>query len=201
MSKGTKFLAIFTGSILICLPALSQTEEHRSEVSAQLLGAFVHGTDQNGIRQTTSDSAGILASYRFFFSAHQGLEGNYAYSRSTTRYALALTPSGVTANQHEWTGAYVFRFPTRWISPYLEAGVGGLTFSPTFSNSPGASSQTRPAFLYGAGADLNLGSRIFIRAQYRGFVYSSPDFAVAANLGNDRVTHLFEPSVGLGVRF
>src|SRR3954453_4611792 len=201
MSGTVHFTAILAGSILICLPAVSQTEEHRSEVSAQLFGAYVHGTTQNGIEQTSSDSGGILATYRFLFTRHQSLEANYAYSRSTTRYGLPLTPSGVTANQHEWTGAYVFRFPTRWISPYLEPGVGGLTFSPTFSNSPGASNQSRAAFVYGAGADLNLNSRVFVRAQYRGFVYSSPDFNVVGNLGNDRITHLFEPSVGLGYRF
>ena len=163
MSGTVNFAAIFVGSIVICLPALSQTEEYRSEVSAQLLGAYVHGTTQNGIGQTSSDSGGILATYRFFFTRHQGLEANYAYSRSSTRYGLPLTPSDVTANQHEWTGAYVFRFPARWISPYLEAGVGGLTFSPTFSNSPGASNQSRAAFVYGAGADVNLTSRVFVR--------------------------------------
>jgi outer membrane immunogenic protein len=201
MSGKPNFAAIFAGSILICLPALSQTEEHRSEISAQLIGAHVHGTTQNGVGQTSSDSGGILATYRFFFTKNQGIEANYAYSRSSTRYGIPLAPSEVTANQHEWTGAYVFRFPTRWVSPFLEAGVGGLSFSPTFSNSPGASNQTRAAFVYGAGADLNFTSRVFIRAQYRGFVYSSPDFTVVGNLGNDRVTHLFEPSVGLGFRF
>jgi outer membrane immunogenic protein len=185
----------------MCLPALSQSEEGRSEVSAQLVGTFVHNTVQNGIGQTSSDSGGILATYRFFFTKHQGVEANYAYSRSTSTYSLPFGQSGVTANQHEWTGAYVFRFPTRWISPYLEAGVGGLTFSPTDSNLPGASSQTQAAFVYGAGADFNLTSRVFIRAQYRGFVYNSPVFNLAANLGNDRVTHLAEPSVGFGFRF
>src|SRR3954451_11411968 len=86
MSGTVNLAAIFAGSILICLPALSQTEEYRSEVSAQLLGAYVHGTTQNGIGQTSSDSGGILATYRFFFTRHQGLEANPPYSRSTTRY-------------------------------------------------------------------------------------------------------------------
>jgi hypothetical protein len=79
--------------------------------------------------------------------------------------------------------------------------VGGLTFSPTHSTQPGASTDTEAAFVYGAGADLNFGTRFFIRAQYRGFVYSSPTFGVALNRNNDRVTHLAEPSVGIGFRF
>jgi hypothetical protein len=40
-----------------------------------------------------------------------------------------------------------------------------------------------------------------VRAQYRGFVYNTPTFNLAANLGADRVTHLAEPSIGLGLRF
>jgi opacity protein-like surface antigen len=181
---------------MACLPAFAQSEEGgRSEVSAQFFGTFVYGTNQNGIGQTSSDSGGVLATYRFFFTRHQGVEGNYAYSRSTTSYY----GSGVAANQHEWTGAYVFRFPLRRISPFVEAGVGGLTFAPV--NSPFASNQTRAAFVYGGGADLNVGHRVFVRAQYRGFVYNTPTFNLAANLGADRVTHLAEPSIGLGLRF
>ena len=201
MSGRISVAAIVSGSLLTCLPAFSQSEQRRSEVSAQILGTFVHSTVQNGIEQTNSDSAGVLATYRFFFSKHQGLEANYAYSRNTTTYSLPFGQSGVTANQHEWTGAYVFRFPTRWINPYVEAGVGGLTFSPTHSTSPGSSTDTRAAFVYGAGADFNLTSRLFIRAQYRGFAFSSPTFNLAANHDNDRVTHLAEPSVGIGFRF
>ena len=201
MSGTISLAAIVAGSLLTCVPAFSQSEEHRSEVSAQILGTFIHSTVQNGVEQTNSDSAGVLATYRFFLSKHQGLEANYAYSRNTTTYSHPLSQSGVTANQHEWTGAYVLRFPTRWINPYVEAGVGGLTFSPTHSTSPGASSDTRAAFVYGAGADFNVTSRFFIRAQYRGFVLSSPTFNLAANQGNDRVTHLAEPSVGIGFRF
>lgn len=201
MSGRISFAAILTGSLLACLPAFAQSEEGagRSEVSVQFLGTFVHNTTQNGIGQSSSDSGGVLATYRFFFTKHQGVEANYAYSRSATRYDFGSGPSGVQADQHEWTGAYVFRLPMRRITPFVEAGVGGLTFVPT--NSPFASSQTRAAFVYGAGADLNFASHMFIRAQYRGFVYNSPTFNEAAFLGADRVTHLAEPSIGLGMRF
>src|SRR5207248_10577568 len=132
-------------------------EGGRSQVSAQFFGSFVTRTVQNGIPQTSSDSGGVLATYRFFFSKHSGVEANYGYSRSTTRYDFGFGPSGVEANQHEWTGAYVFRFPMRRITPFVEAGVGGLTFAPT--NRAFASTQTRAAFVYGGGADFNLSHR------------------------------------------
>jgi hypothetical protein len=57
------------------------------------------------------------------------VEANYAYSRSTTRYNLQSGTSGVNANQHEWTSAYVFRLPMGRITPFVKAGVGGLTFA------------------------------------------------------------------------
>jgi opacity protein-like surface antigen len=105
----------------------------------------------------------------------------------------------VNANMHEWSAAYIFRMPLGRIAPFVEAGVGGLSFDPR--NAPDASSQTRVAFVYGAGADLNFSHNLFARAQYRGSVYKSPTFNLLANNGADRTTHLAEPSIGLGLRF
>ena len=194
------FATIVTASLLTSLPAFSQSEEGgRSEVSAQFFGTFGHSTGQNGVQQSNSDSGGILATYRFFFNKHHGIEANYGYSRSTATYTFASGPSGIEANQHEWSGAYVFRLHLASITPFAEAGAGGLTFAPV--NRAGANTQTRAAFVYGAGADINVTHRMFIRAQYRGFVYSTPTFDPAPNLRADRVTHLAEPSVGVGLRF
>jgi opacity protein-like surface antigen len=199
-SRTISFTAIPLVSLLLCAAAFAQTDvQGRSEVSAQFFGTFVHSTNSNGVQESTSDSGGILATYRFFFSKHHGVEANYGYSRSTTTYNLPLGQAGVRSSQHEWTGAYVFRIPMRRVTAFFEAGAGGLTFVPN-DNTVGASNQTRAAFIYGGGADINLTHRLFVRAQYRGFVYNSPTFNVVANLGADRITHLAEPSVGFGLR-
>jgi outer membrane immunogenic protein len=200
MSRTINFATLVVGAALLCSPAFSQDEEPgRSEASVQFLGTFVKSTVQNGVRQTSSDSGGVLASYRFFFTKHQGVEVNYGYSRGTQSYNFGFGPQGVTANQHEVSGAYVFRMPMHRLTPFVEAGVGGLIFAPT--NSVFASTQGRVAFVYGGGADFRLTHRLFARAEYRGFVYNSPTMNVPANLGADRVTHLAEPSIGLGYRF
>jgi opacity protein-like surface antigen len=201
MSGKISLAAIFTGSLLICFPAFSQDEGGRSEVSAQFLGSFGYSSSQNGVNQSSSDTGGVLASYRFFFTKHQGVEANYAYSRNTTSYNGPSLSYGVTAIEHEWSGAYVFRLPMGRITPFVEAGVGGLTFEPTYSTVSATSNQTRAAFIYGVGADLKLTHRVFVRAQYRGLVYDSPAFNIATNVGLDRVTQQFEPSVGFGYRF
>jgi outer membrane immunogenic protein len=188
------------GTALISLPAFSQeAPENKSEASVQFFGSFTKGTTSNGVRQTTSDSGGVLANYRYFFTRHQGVEVNYGYSRNTLTYGSPLGEVGTPANQHEISGAYVFRLPMRKFTPFVEAGLGGLIFDP--KHFPGASSQGRVAFLYGAGADLNVTSRIYVRAQYRGFVYNTPTFDLLANVGADRVTHQAEPSIGFGYRF
>jgi len=195
----TKSLAAFLlGGALAALPAFSQ-ETGRSEVSVQAFGSFVKSTTADGVQQSATNSGGVLANYRYFFSNNHGVEVNYGYSLNTQIYGLAAGPLGVKSNQHEVTAAYVYRHPLRSFTPFVEAGVGGLVFSP--SDAPAASTQARAAFVYGGGADFNLTHRVFVRAEYRGLVYNSPTFDLAPALGADRVTHRAEPSIGFGYRF
>jgi len=201
MLRTKSLAALLMGTALVSLPAFSQEgpPENRSEASVQFMGTFLKGTDHNGIRQTSSDSGGVLANYRFFFTRRQGVEVNYGYSRSTLSYDFGAGPLGTAANQHEISGAYTFRVPMRRFTPFVQAGIGGLIFDPR--NFAAADSQSRVAFLYGGGVDFNMTRRIFVRAGYRGLVFNSPTFDLPDNLGADRVTHLAEPTIGLGFRF
>jgi outer membrane immunogenic protein len=174
-------------------------ETSRSDVAVQAFGSFVKSTTSDGVQQSATNSGGVLASYRFFFSNSHGVEVNYGYSRNTQSYSLAGGPLGVKADQHEVSAAYVYRHPLRGFTPFVEAGVGALVFDP--SDAPAIGSQTRAAFVYGGGADFNITKRIFARAEYRGFVYNSPTFDLAPAMGVDRVTHRAEPSIGFGYRF
>lgn len=180
------------------MPALAQ-EGYRSEASVQAFGSFVKSTTENGVPQGATNSGGVLATYRLFFTDHHGVEVNYGYSLNTQTYGLAAGLLGVKANQHEVTAAYVYRRPLKRFTPFVEAGVGGLVFDPT--EAPGTSTQARAAFVYGGGADFNISKRVFVRAQYRGLVYNSPTFDLVSTLGADRVTHRAEPSIGFGYRF
>jgi len=186
------------GGALAALPVFSQ-EVGRSEATVQAFGSFVKSTTQNGVDQGATNSGGVLASYRFFFSDSHGVEVNYGYSLNTQTFGLPTGPVGVKANQHEVTTAYVYRHALRGFTPFAEAGVGALIFNP--SDAPGTSTQARAAFVYGAGADVNLTHRVFLRAEYRGLVYNSPTFDYAPAQGTDRVTHRAEPSIGFGYRF
>jgi outer membrane immunogenic protein len=198
MFRINRFTAIVLGGALAALPTFSQ-ESGRSEATVQAFGSFVKSTTNNGVQQDTTNSGGVLASYRFFFTNSHGVEVNYGYSLNTQSYGLSAGPLGVKSNQHEVTAAYVYRHALRHFTPFVEAGVGGLVFNP--EDAPGASTQARAAFVYGAGADFNVTRRIFVRAEYRGLVYNSPTFDLAPALGVDRVTHRAEPSIGFGYRF
>jgi outer membrane immunogenic protein len=189
------------GGALLSIPAFSQDEnpQYKSEASVQAFGSFLKTTTSNGIDQRATDSGGVLASYRYFFNNNHGVEVNYGHSLNTQSYGLATGPLGVNTHSNEVTAAYVFRYPLKKVTPFVEAGVGGLVFNP--KDAPGASTQARAAFVYGGGADLKLTQRIFLRAEYRGLVYSSPTFDLTSFSGLDRVTHRAEPSIGFGYRF
>jgi hypothetical protein len=80
---------------------------------------------------------------------------------SPTGFPGGFGESRVQANVHTVTGDVVVKhpLPIRRISTYALAGGGSLIFDPTGNGGwsvPGASSQGRGAFLYGAGADYAL---------------------------------------------
>ena len=191
------FGALLCSAFLISIQAFAQEDYTRfkSDGAVQALGSFVADTTNNGVHQTATNSEGVLASCRYYFDRHNGIEVKYGYARNTQNY----DQFGVNTNSHEVTAAYVLRFPQRRWSPFVQAGAGGLTFDPrAFS---GASTQARAAFIYGAGTDVNLSEHLFLRPEYRGFVYNSPTYDVPALSILDRVTHRAEPSIGFGWRF
>jgi opacity protein-like surface antigen len=194
-------VTLVVGAGVMSLPAFSQEGGplYRNEASVQAFGSFVKSTTNNGVEQSATNSGGVLASYRFFFNNHNGVELNYGWARNTQTYGLPDGPLGLRTDSHEISADYVLRFPRKHWSPFVLAGVGGLVFDPR--DFAAASAQARAAFIYGGGADFNLSKHIFVRAEYRGLVYNSPIYDLSGLGGLDRVTHRAEPSVGFGYRF
>jgi opacity protein-like surface antigen len=111
----------------------------------------------------------------------------------------------VQANVHQATGALVVTAAHRIfrLNPFVLSGVGALVFDPTGNAGgfvSGAQSQSRAAFVYGGGADYELTRHFMLRAEYRGFVYERPDFALAT-LNSGATTHTAQPSAGIVFRF
>src|SRR4029077_4876495 len=195
---GTRFAAVVIAAALMSGAAFAQEEDaaYKNEAAVQAFGAFVKTTSQNGIKQSETNGAGVLATYRFFFNDHNGVELNYGYSQNTQNY---VGLGGVDSRSHELSVAYVLRFPMKRWTPFVLAGAGGLVFQP--NNFSLADTQARAAGVYGGGADINLSRHVFVRAEYRGLIYNSPTFGLTGLSGADRITHRAEPSIGFGYRF
>lgn len=198
MLRRKSFAALLAGTAFLCVPAFSQ-EEGQNEASVSMFGAFVKSTTQDGVRQSSNDTGGILFGYRHFFTSHMGVEVDYGVSRSTESYNFGTGPEGVSANRHEVTGEYVYRWHIQRFRPFVEAGGGAVVFDPR--HFVGDGTQARAAAVYGGGVDYDLTRRFYVRAEYRGLIYDSPTFDVPGTVGADRITHRAEPSLGIGIRF
>jgi opacity protein-like surface antigen len=182
-------------------------ESNRNEVTISATGSFEQSTNGNGIHQTANDSAGVLFSYRYFFTNHQGVELDYGFSRFNQQFsslnAAAPFSLGVPADTNEATASYVYRRGVgHRLSPFVSAGTGALVFVPDSftAGATGGSTFATPDFVYSAGADVAVTRRVSLRLGYRGHVFEAPDFGVPA-IKTGSVTHMAQPFVGLSLHF
>ena len=197
---------IFASTLLLATslagPMLAQDETNRMEVGVSAIGALPSGSSGNGVQQGGSYSGGVLASYRYFFSSHQGAEVDYGYTRDTLQYGTFSGAAALLSDMHEFSASYVYRLPLGRVIPFASAGLGGVVFDPATGGSfaPVApAAQARAAFVYSVGADIAITSHLSFRAQYRGLVYKAPDFGTG--VGSDSATYMSEPAGGLVWRF
>src|SRR3974390_3371316 len=95
-------LAMFVAGVAsVAWPAYAQSDEvPRQDVAVQAFGSFLTFTTQDGIHNTATKSGGVLASYRYFFSKHHGVEADYGYTLNTERYASTSSALGVKTHSH-----------------------------------------------------------------------------------------------------
>jgi opacity protein-like surface antigen len=192
--------------VAILLGAAAVAQESRSEVSLQGTGLFTKDTTGQGTTQHATDAGGFLVGYRYHFNRWLAGEGVYGYGRNTQEFFTPAGPSRIQANVHQATGGFVLSLPApaRFrIHPYVLAEGGALVFDPTnnpFGSVTGAQKQTVGVFAYGGGADLPLFNHVSLRAEYRGLVYSAPDFGIR-ELNTNTITHAVQPSAGIVFRF
>jgi opacity protein-like surface antigen len=199
-------IAMLMASAAILLVAGAAAQESRSEVSLQGTGFFTKDTNGQGTSQRATDTGGFLVGYRYHFNRWLAAEGVYGYGRNSQEYFSSGELSRIQANVHQATGGFVFSLPApaRFrIHPYVLAEGGALVFDPTgnaFGSVPGAQKQTVGVFAYGGGADFPLVKHVSLRAEYRGLIYSAPDFGLS-ELNTNTTTHTVQPSAGVVFRF
>lgn len=201
-----KRVVVAAVGIAIGLSMAASAQENRSEISLQGGGLFTKGTTGNGTSYNTTQSGGVLGTYRYHLTRWISVEGAYGYSVNTQKYSLSSNAFRIQSGIYDFTGSLVLNLPSHRhspINPYLLVGGGALRFAPTndqFNTLSGAQGQTRGAFVYGAGMNYAIYKGLSLRAEYRGLVYSTPDFGFGA-LATNAVTHTAVPTVGLSFRF
>jgi opacity protein-like surface antigen len=205
VQKGDAMTKKFTAlAIILILFAISGwSQEVRNEVTVQGSGFFQKQTTSGGITNEPSNSGGLMVGYRFNLKNWLAVEGDYDYFRNHESFWASSEKTVVPTNTHALTATAIgklpsFKMPTvKIVSPFVIGGGGVMLFSP---RSGSLSEQTRGTFVYGGGFDVPMSKHFLVRAQYRGFVYKTPDFE-QTSLKIDTYTHSAVPSAGLVFTF
>jgi opacity protein-like surface antigen len=199
-------VVVFVVSSILLLSLSASAQENRSEISIQGTGLFTESTTGNATAYSATGSGGFLGTYRYHLNHWLSVEGAYGYSQDTQKYVLTSDAFRIQSGVHQFTGTMVLNLPSRphsRLSPYVLVGGGALLFTPNgnqVNSLAGASSQAKSAFVYGAGANYALTKIIALRVEYRGLVYSTPDFGFGG-LATNSITHTAMPTVGFTFRF
>jgi opacity protein-like surface antigen len=219
--------AVF-GMLLLCTSVARADEGSKQEISVQGTGFFTK--DATSTRTTTpierisqhrTNSGGLLVSYRYHFNGWLGADVSYGYTRNSEKDLVTTgavvspglgpgpvqvtAPFNIQSNVHQATGALLVSVPVKpfHLSPYVLAGAGALIFAPTGGARafvPGASSQAKPAFVWGGGVDYGVGRHVAVRLEYRGFVYQHPSQGLIF-LNSGASAYTSQPSAGVVFRF
>jgi opacity protein-like surface antigen len=202
-----KQAGVVVAALLLLTSAAVAQDGGRWEVSLSDGAAFSKQTSGNNIVLAPTQNNVFVAGVRLLLPAKSALEVDFGRAKNSQKYATGGLDYRIQSTIVEFSGAYVFRpFETKKLRPFAMVGMAGLVFTPNATlidetpQSLGAGRQIRSAVLYGGGVDYHLYSLLSVRLQYRGLVYSTPDFKVP-NLFTGGRGHMAEPSIGLVVRF
>jgi outer membrane immunogenic protein len=196
-------------------------QDNRFDVSINGGAVLTSTSTGNGTTLTPTKSGDVLLTARYRFAERSSFELNFAHTANSQIYFASPLTYRILNTINEYSGAYVFSFlQSKTLEPFVFAGAGALVFYPGYSFNTingvqaylPATQETKPAFLYGAGVDWRIFSRVpfvrrsgltdflALRLQYRGLLYKAPDFNVQNLFTGDR-GHMAEPTVGIVVKF
>lgn len=197
---------IITAAFFVLVP-LGLAQDNHYDVGLSVGGVLARQSTGNGTVLTPTNSGVFMATARLRFTAHSSVELNFARTKDSQNYLASPFQYRIQGPVTEFSGAYVFSFlQTKKLEPFLFGGAAALVFSPNTTLIDGvaaslpAARQTKPALLYGGGADYIFYRSFAVRLQYRGLAYKAPSFNVA-NLFTGAYGHLAEPSVGIVFKF
>lgn len=188
---------------LILSAAAGQAQESRQDVSVSAIGLFAPQVNGNSVRMNTSSTYGFLASYRYMLTPRSALEVNYSFAQNQQNYVTSFLTGSIHQRQQELSAAYVYNLNFKNFSPFLEAGVAGMVFSPLRdynTTSFDAKRSTNIGALFGGGVAYELSPSFDIRAEYRGVAVKAPNFSLDSFKTN-RYEVISMPSIGIAYHF
>ena len=209
--KAMQWAFVFAGLVGLGSAAASAQKEaaraiSRTDIAVSVYGAFSGATTGNNVQQSPSNSAGGMIEVRHIVNPIVGYEGTYSFNRSNQTYTSCpgifnplCVQIPVLANAHEVTGDWVASLRVSNLRPFALAGVGFL-FDVPASGQTGATIDTKPMFVYGAGLDWGILPHLGIRGQFRGNLYRAPDLTTAFG-STGAFIHTSEPMIGAYLRF
>lgn len=194
------------GALLAGIATVGHAQESRQDASVSAYGLF--GPDVHGLGTVlrTNPWFGFLGSYRYDLTPRSQLELNYSFTQNSDDIFPATYGGhqfSVHTRQEEISGAYVYTRSYKNYNPFVEAGVGGMIFTPIrdYQTSQLDTKQnTNIGALFGAGIAYEISPSFDIRAEYRGFLVKTPDFGNTAYKTN-RYEVLTLPSIGVAYHF
>ena len=197
---------ILLGALMLATAA-GYAQESRQDVSVSgfgLLGPTVHGP---AITLYPTITTGVLLSYRYLLTPRSGLELNYSFAQNTNYFQIDGSPTpnnDVHNRQQELTAAYVYSRTYRRYNPFVEAGVGGVQFTPILQGSSRLDLKTNTGVggLFGGGVAYELSPSFDLRLEYRGIFVKAPDYKVPNDIfKTNRYEVISMPTLGFAYHF
>ena len=123
------------GALLLGFVTAGHAQESRQDASISF--QTVTAPDVNGLGvfpMHTTITGGALASYRYMLTPRSALELNYSFAQNTIYYNNVSFGGKVHSRQQEITGAYVYSRTYGRYNPFVQAGIGGMIFTPIKDN-------------------------------------------------------------------
>ncbi len=192
--------------VLMASAAAGVAQESRMDASASVTTVIMPQVNSNGIQANATKSIGFLGSYRYMLTPRSAVEANYTFEQNILKYNTNFQPNiRIHTRQQELSLAYVYSLNFRNFSPFAEAGVGAILFSPIAdfqTNQFSAKRTTGLGGLFGAGVAYELSPSFDIRAEFRGFVTKTPDFGLPGDIiKTNRYTTFMSPAIGVAYHF
>jgi outer membrane immunogenic protein len=193
---------ILLGALVLSATA-AYAQESRQDISISGFALLPPTVNAQAIESRPSYTGGGLLSYRYLLTPHSALEANYSFAQNSNYFRTGSFNGGpIHTRQQEGTVGYVFGLNFKNYNPFVEAGVGGVFYTPIQEGTYtlDATSNTRIAAMIGAGVAYEISPSFDIRLQYHGLIDKTPTFApVYKSL--DRYQIVSMPAIGIAYHF